>query len=61
YQTDKMRIGQEHLDDLQSSCPWLKLSVTLDRDSLLRAAANRGNRFAKPQQDTTVRTAEVPF
>lgn len=61
YQTDALRIGNEHLDDLRRSCPWLRLSLTLDRNSLLRAAAGRGNRFGRPAQETNVRPAEVPF
>lgn len=61
YQTDALRVAKEHLDDLQTSCPWLRVSVTLDRSNLLRAAANRGNRFGRPAQETNVRPAEVPF
>ena len=61
YQTDALRVAKEHLDDLQRSCPWLRVSVTLDRDNLLRAAASRGNRFGRPAQETNTRPAEVPF
>ncbi len=61
YQTDALRVAKEHLDDLQRSCPWLKVSVTLDRSNLLRAAASRGNRFGRPAQETNTRPAEVPF
>ena len=61
YQTDALRVAKEHLDDLRKSCPWLKLSVTLDRSNLLRAAASRGNRFGRPTQEASVRPAEVPF
>ncbi len=61
YQTDALRVAKEHLDDLRTSCPWLKVSVTLDRNNLLRAAANRGNRFGRPAQETNTRPAEVPF
>jgi DNA polymerase-3 subunit alpha len=61
YQTDALRVSTEHLGELGRSCPWLRLSVTLDRNNLLRAAANRGNRFGRPQKDANVRPAEVPF
>ena len=61
YQTDALRVATEHLGELARTCPWLRLSVTLDRDSLLRSAAGRGNRFGKPQQDASFRPAEVPF
>ena len=61
YQTDALRVATEQLDELGRTCPWLRVSVTLDRDSLLRSAAGRGNRFGKPQQDGSFRPAEVPF
>ena len=61
YQTDALRVAKEHLDDLRLSCPWLRVSVTLDRDNLLRAAASRGNRFGRAAQETNTRPAEVPF
>ena len=61
YQTDALRVAKEHLDDLRRSCPWLRVSVTLDRGNLLRAAASRGNRFGRPAQETNTRPAEVPF
>ena len=61
YQTDALRVAKEHLDDLRLNCPWLKLSVTLDRSNLLRAASSRGNRFSRAAQETNTRPAEVPF
>ena len=61
YQTDALRVAGDRLDELERTCPWLRLSVTLDRDSLLRSAVGRGNRFGKPQKDVNVRPAEVPF
>ena len=61
YQTDALRVAKERLDDLRLSCPWLRVSVTLDRDNLLRAAASRGNRFGRAVQESNTRPAEVPF
>ncbi len=61
YRTDALRVARERLDELGRTCPWLRLSVTLDRDSLLRSAAGRGNRFGKAQQEGSFRPAEVPF
>jgi DNA polymerase-3 subunit alpha len=60
YQTDGLRIDGARLKELEHTCPWLRADLTLDRDGLLRAAANRGNRFGKAQ-DTSFKPAEVPF
>ena len=58
YATQNIRIDEEKLKELETSCPWLKTTVTVDRDSLLRERDN-GNRYRKavpaPAQ------AEVPF
>lgn len=59
YQTEGLRIDSARLKELEHTCPWLRADVTLDRDGLLRAAANRG-RFGKPQE-AAFRPAEVPF
>jgi hypothetical protein len=60
YEPERVWVKREHLDTLQAHCPWLKASVTVDTDRLLRAAETSGGggfqRGASPPP-----SAEVPF
>ena len=58
YATANIRIDEEKLRELESSCPWLKTTVTVDRDSLLRER-DSGNRYRKPPPGPT--GPDVPF
>lgn len=63
YDTDRLRVEESALAAIASCCPWLELSVTLDREQLLRSAQTRANnRFApKPQQAVRGSAPDVPF
>jgi DNA polymerase-3 subunit alpha len=56
YQVDGARIDQEALEQLRSSCPWLKARLTVDRQALL---ADRGRPMygGRPQ----AAAPDVPF
>ena len=59
YATENIRIDEEKLRELEASCPWLKTTVTVDRDALLRERDN-GNRYRKAAP-TGAAQLEVPF
>ena len=60
YATENIRIDTQRLKELENTCPWLQTTVTIDRDSLLRAPVNR---YAKAKQDdgNGFKSVEVPF
>ncbi len=59
YATENIRIDEEKLRELETSCPWLKTTVTVDRDVLLRERDN-GNRYRKAAPASAAQP-EVPF
>ncbi len=61
YATENIRVDKERLKDLERTCPWLKTTVTLDRDGLLRAPVNRYGRGVKQDDGNGFKSVEVPF
>jgi DNA polymerase-3 subunit alpha len=58
YATDGIRVDKAMLRELEASCPWLKATVTIDRDALLRERAN-GERYRQGKGASAA--LEVPF
>ncbi|HEX7023022.1 MAG TPA: DNA polymerase III subunit alpha, partial [Trueperaceae bacterium] len=57
YDTQNIRVDTARLAELETTCPWLRATVTLDRDSLLRPSSEDSRRYrAAPPPQT-----EVPF
>ncbi len=57
YATDGVRIDKARLKELEQSCPWLRTTLTIDRESLLR---DRGRSYVN-NKSATAPKAEVPF
>ena len=58
YDTDGIRLDKSQIGELQTHCPWLKTTVTIDTDKLLR---DRGDSYAYQTQAPQAAPAEVPF
>jgi DNA polymerase III subunit alpha len=54
YAAEGLRVDKAKLAELERSCPWLRTSLSLDREALLRV--NGKKPWAQPQ-----RSVEVPF
>jgi DNA polymerase-3 subunit alpha len=60
YATDKIRIDKARLEELEATCPWLKTTLTIDRDSLLRDRNNGQPKFFGKQAPPPPAN-DVPF
>lgn len=58
YAADGIRVDETYLQVLEHTCPWLKTTLTIDRESLLRDR-NGSERYKPPRDQPT--QAEVPF
>jgi DNA polymerase-3 subunit alpha len=58
YETDGVKIDKERLEDLKTACPWLKASVTIDMQKLLR---DRGGNPWQKKGDSLPPPSDVPF
>ena len=57
YATDNIRIDKDRLRELEVSCPWLRTTLTIDRDKLLRERPGPVYGYKEPQ----AAPADVPF
>jgi DNA polymerase-3 subunit alpha len=58
YETKGIKLNKERLQDLQTTCPWLKASVSIDTPKLLRERT-QDNPWRK--KDPPPPSADVPF
>lgn len=58
YDTDGIRLDKTQIDELQNHCPWLKTTVTVDTDKLLRERGDSYNYQTPAAKPTAI---EVPF
>ena len=61
YATENINIDTEKLKDLERTCPWLKTTVTINRESLLRTSVNRYGKGPKQDDNSGFKSVEVPF
>jgi DNA polymerase III subunit alpha len=58
YETEGIKLDRERLEELQITCPWLKASITLDTQKLLRERPQDAQWYKKTPPPPTI---EVPF
>lgn len=57
YETEGIKVDKERLEELKTSCPWLKASITLDMQKLLRDRG--GNPWQRKEPPPP--SIDVPF
>lgn len=60
YAPEGVRFDPAYLQELEESCPWLSVRITLDRDSLLRERRG-GNAWAPAAATPAARSVDTPF
>jgi DNA polymerase-3 subunit alpha len=59
YAAEALRVDKGKLDALAAACPWLKASLSIDRDQLLRSSA--GRKPWEASREEAAAGADIPF